>query len=141
MATDPRGMTGKDLVREYTEAVMTGGDPKAALTELLRRLSAGNSQAEKVQISNRHIERKTEMRDGKTYCACGDPWPCSKAEPKRSDGQTGKPTLADAVEMCDFRLQDHDGPCKLGRSVREEACYMTPTCPCSTHRAAARRST
>ena len=26
-----------------------------------------------------HVERNTKMRDGKTFCACGNPWPCFSA--------------------------------------------------------------
>lgn len=28
-----------------------------------------------------HVERPTKMRDGKTYCSCGRPWPCSFGGP------------------------------------------------------------
>jgi hypothetical protein len=28
-----------------------------------------------------HVERPTRLADGKTYCACGRPWPCPHAAP------------------------------------------------------------
>jgi hypothetical protein len=31
-----------------------------------------------------HVEVSTKMRDGKTYCACGNPWPCPRAYPECS---------------------------------------------------------
>ena len=30
---------------------------------------------------NAHTERPTRLADGKTYCACGRPWPCPHAAP------------------------------------------------------------
>ena len=30
---------------------------------------------------NAHVERPTRLADGKTYCACGRPWPCPHAAP------------------------------------------------------------
>jgi hypothetical protein len=30
------------------------------------------------ETSGAHVERRTRLRDGKTYCACGAPWPCPR---------------------------------------------------------------
>lgn len=67
--------------------------------ELLRRLSAGNQQAEKVQITNKCAATE-HMTAG---CQCGPSCMCRGAEPQRSDGRIqGEDAKSEREEFVDW---------------------------------------